>query len=353
MGSHARPRLTHTHSCKDERVRTPAHLGEKSRGPLVGALLLGAVACAVVLGSGAASGTPRGRRASPGAEPPSPAANARLARDTAARLLEDVRLPAGAKRVSADESVRSNLTGPASSPQHTAQLVGMHHFWRVREEPEAVVSWVEEHPPEGAKIITRGTSGKVSQPPPHSLRGQALRRWVREHTVTTEWDLTFAFPPVAERLATVWLSVSVAPRKGGGSAVRADAIVVWRQPRPAAEHIPSSVHAVRVHVSEPRKRVRFTLQIAGAKRLKAIIAVVEALQRPEGGASSCPADRGTEPVIELLFSHAVSTPPLVEVRIDDNGCGSVAFSREGRTLPPLGEAYEAVSALRGILRRRF
>lgn len=41
-----------------------------------------------------------------------------------------------------------------------------------------------------------------------------------EHSVTSEWDTTFAFAPSKERLAMVWLSVSVAAANGGGSEIR-------------------------------------------------------------------------------------------------------------------------------------
>lgn len=186
--------------------------------------------------------------------------NERLAERTASRLLEEVPLPEGAKRVSSDESVDAGLKGPATKPA-TPHLLDKHRYWHVDGQGEAVISWIEEHPPAGSKIALRGSSGKPTGQPPRSLHGPALAEWVRQHTVTTGWDTTFAFPEQRERLATVWLSVSVAAAKGGGSEIRADALVVPRRPRPAAEHIPRRVGEVTVKVNDPRRHLRFTRQI--------------------------------------------------------------------------------------------
>lgn len=329
---------------------------------LIGSLALAAVGApiavgvATALGSGTGARTrparqmPRSIRPAPLRARPSRRANVQLAEHTARRLLEEVPLPEGARTAGSDESVLGNLQGPAAWPA-TPQLVGKHRFWRVAGQPQAVISSIEDHPPAGSTITTHGSSGKSAGPPPRSLHGRALGRWVRQHTVTTSWDATFAFNAQRERLAMVWLSVTVAAAKGGGSEIRADALVVWRRPRPAAEHIPRSVREITLQVNDPRRHLRFTRQVGSPRKVRAIVAVIEGLQQPEAGARSCPVENGKAPVIDLLFRERKGGPPLVRVHIDGNGCGSVAFHRGTRQQPALGEAWEAIKQLHRVLGR--
>ncbi len=310
----------------------------------VGVLVCGLLAWELLGLAGAA-----GRHAGGATVRPSAHANRLAARRVATRLLAETPLPEGAERAGSDESVFSSLTGPASAPQRTPQLVAAHRFWRVQGKPEAVISWIDGHPPANSKIIIRGFSGKSTARPPRSLSGRARREYARAHSVTTSWDATFAFPPRRERLATVWLSVTVAAAKHGGSEVRADALVVWRRVRPASEHIPSDVKEVSVKVRDPRKHINSLRHIGSPGALAPIVAVIEELQRPEGGASSCPADNGREQVITLMFRRRDGAPPVVRVRIDDNGCGSVRFFKGGREEPDLGEPSQATRRLHAIL----
>ncbi len=259
-------------------------------------------------------------------------------------------LPEGAQAAGSDESLFGDLKGPAAKPG-APQLVGKHRFWRVEGEPRAVISFIEAHPPAGSAVTVRGSSGRSAGPPPRSLHGPALARWVRQHSVTTSWDATFSFKAQREQLAMVWLSVTVAAAKGGGSEIRADALVVWRLPRPPAEHMPRNIRAITVKVDDPRMHLRFTREVGRPGKVRAIVAMIEGLQRPEGGARSCPAEHGTAPVIDLHFQAQTGGPPPVRVQIDGNGCGSVSFRRGDRQEPVLGEAYEAIERLHHILDR--
>lgn len=351
------------------------------RRALMGSLLLAVLlASLIVSGCGASAGAGSGagrrapvalarRRAVSRPAVLSVRANVRLARRMAVGLLEEVPLPAGARRVSEDESVHSNLGG-AEGP---GAPVDMHRFWRVEGAPEAVIDWVDAHPPAGSKIVRRGTIGKAISLPSRPLGGKAVPAHVggqgqtaegrpRVHTVTTWWETTFAFPPVKERLARVRLSVSVAAAKRGGSEMRADALVVWRKPRTASERIPEGVGEVSVNVSDPRRHIDFARQITSAPVVKAIVGVIEALQRPEGAenahlVASCPALSGkAAAVIDLRFRRSANALPLVRVRIkdEDEGCGGrVVFYRGGRRQPVLGEVREAVRQLHGILGRQL
>ena len=139
------------------------------------------------------------------------------ARLEAERLLSALRLPEGAREVSSDPATGSLLSGDARS--HGARtLLDVHHFWRVPAEPQAVIAWLEAHPPAGSSASGHGeTTGP---------RGAS-------------WEAGFAFNPRKPRvISREDLVVQTAAAEGGGTALRADAHVIWNQPRPAASTFP-------------------------------------------------------------------------------------------------------------------
>ena len=146
--------------------------------------------------------------------------NERAARSAAQQMLAKLRLPAGAKSAKTDPS-RASLLGHAPDRPATSALVDAHSFWRVPGSPSAVLRWVEAHPPEGS---TRDMSGGL----------------VRRSGARATWD-GYDFGPVPGVLSTRSLLVEVARASGGGTAVRADAEVVWVVPKPPTERIPRPV----------------------------------------------------------------------------------------------------------------
>jgi hypothetical protein len=262
--------------------------------------------------------------------------NQLYAQTTAQRLLEEVPLPEGAVAASSNESFNHELGGPESTPV-TSQLVQAHAFWRVPGQPKQVIQSIEQHPPQGAQLMSRGSSGTAGQ--------------------TTSWGATFSFADTSGRLATVWLSVGVAQAAGGGTALQADALVVWARPRPPAEHVPAGVRIVKIRATDLRRHISLVMSIGSPAEIRAIVAAIEALQRPPQG-GTCAGGAMTdgkrlEPVIDLAFATASGRPPIVRVKVDENtGCGgSVAFWAGERPAPDLGPPQQARVALHEILRR--
>lgn len=287
----------------------------------VGLLLAAAAAIALMAWSGASA-----------VSTPAAAANRRAAEATAKRLLEETPLPVGAQETSADESALSVLSGPGLSPARTPQLVQAHRFWRLSGAPEQAISWIEAHPPAGARMFERGASAKGG--------------------TTTSWEAAFSFGQPTRVLCTVWLSVLAARAKEGGTALRADAIVIWTRPRPAAERIPAGVKIVSVRVRDLRRRISFAQDVSGRGRVREIVALVEGLLRPQGGAPpSCPVDDGRDAVVSLAFRRSAGAPPAARVRISANGCGSIELWRGRRVQPPLEGALQALKGLRKVLKR--
>jgi hypothetical protein len=264
--------------------------------------------------------------------------NQLYAQMTAQRLLEEVPLPEGAVATSSNESFNHELGGPESTPV-TSQLVQADAFWRVPGQPEQAIQLVEQHPPQGAKLMSSGTSGTAGQ--------------------TTSWGATFSFIDTSGSLSTVWLSVGVAQAAGGGTALQADALVVWTRPRPPAEHIPAGVRIVKIRATDRRRHISLAMSVTNPARVRAIVATIEALQRPpQGGTCAGGAmmdGKQLEPVIDLAFATASDRRPVVRVKVDENaGCGgSVAFWAGERPQSNLGPSQQARVALHEILRRTF
>lgn len=262
--------------------------------------------------------------------------NQLYAQMTAQRMLEEVPLPEDAVATSSNESFNHAVGGPESTPV-TSQLVQAHAFWRVPGQPEQAIQWIEQHPPQGAKLMSSGSSGTAGQ--------------------TTSWGATFSFTDTSGKLATVWLSVGVARAAGGGTALQADALVVWTRPRPPAEHIPAGVRIVKIRATDRRRHISLAMSVTNPAQVRAIVATIEALQRPpQGGTCAGGAmmdGKRLEPVIDLAFATTSDRRPVVRVKIDENtGCGgSVAFWAGERPQPHLGPSQQARVALHEILRR--
>jgi hypothetical protein len=264
----------------------------------------------------------------------SSAPNMLFARATAKRLLEVTPLPDGARVVSVDESVRSVLGGPEFVGA-TTQQVDPHRFWRVPGEPATVIAWIEHHPPNGSRLTVSGSSG---------VRG-----------VTASWTAGFSFQP-EPGLPSVTLEVEIAAAKDGGTATRADAVVVWTLPRPAAEHIPPGIHAVTLRATDGRRHISFKTDITSPSKIHAIIAAIEALERPPAGEICSGADispgKQLEPIIELAFRKAQSAAAVVNVTINENAsCGGSAFFWAGAHKQPELETTGARLALHRIIGR--
>ena len=223
-----------------------------------------------------------------------------------------------------------------------ASLVDRVLAWRVGMPSEAVQAWLSAHPPRGLPQDGSATGGNTSTGQATmtgtSYRGPASRAW-----------------------QSADLEISTAPADSDASVIRADAVIVWLDPRP----VPSGpgAHPVRVTVAggcpaadrgvtgvanpgtgltrrllppgQPAAGIRCRYDglnghpwhLVAARRLTAPAARHAAaaaarlpLSHTDGGVVNCPADDGSAEVLALAYPGC----PDVNLWITLNGCGGVS-----------------------------
>jgi hypothetical protein len=228
------------------------------------------------------------------------------ARIAAQRVLAKLQLPSGATRSQADPSA-SELATPSSRPG-TPNLVDLHSFWRVPDDHFSVFGWVRDHPPAGSKLREQGTSG-------------------RNGSVDSQW-VAFSLGGFPTEWPSETLLVTVAAARGGGTAVRADAQVVWLLKRAASERIPPRARAVIASERTASGR-HGPWSVADLARVKRAVSVIDALPVVQPGWFSCPGDNG--PIATLTFTTAASEGRrLATAIVDGGGCDAVQLWINGR-----------------------
>jgi hypothetical protein len=221
------------------------------------------------------------------------------ARIAAQRVLAKLQLPSGAMRSQADPSA-SELATPVSRPG-TPDLVDLHSFWRVPDDQFSVLEWIRDHPPAGSKLREQGTSG-------------------RNGSIDSQW-VGFSFVGFPTEWLSETLLVTVAAARGGGTAVRADAQVVWLLKRAASERIPARARAV-IASERTAFRRQGPWSVADVARVKRAVSVIDALPVVQPGWFSCPGDNG--PIATLTFTTAASGGRrLATAIVDGGGCEAV------------------------------
>jgi hypothetical protein len=209
--------------------------------------------------------------------------------------------------------------------------VDVHEFWRVPGDPQAALAWIQAHPPAGSNRDMSGESlgsgGEISR-----------------------WD-GYSFAAVAAVLSDRLVLVSAARATGGGTALRADAQVIWVTRRPAWEHLPGGLKVVTLTVRRPGKPASAPRMVTGASMVHKIVALVDALAVVQPGAVACPADVG--PLVKLSFRRARSLPPVATAIVDGSGCGGVRFRLRGRSGPTLAGGPRLIRQLSSLLRISF
>lgn len=154
-----------------------------------------------------------GAPAAPKSAAQTPAGNRQAARREAARLLSLTKVPPGAVTTTAHPS---SLDGPALGMAAAASLVDQTRFWRVSTDLASTIAWFRAHPPHG---LTAAGSSSGGGP---AYRGQPAYQMVG--VGYSERDR-----PGMQELG---LAIGVATLPGGGSAIRADGMAIWLDPRP-------------------------------------------------------------------------------------------------------------------------
>lgn len=156
------------------------------------------------------------------------------------------------------------------------------------------------------------------------------------------------------KLAQREVIIAVAAAEGGGTALRADAQVIWTRPESSREHVPSGVRDVLVKARDPEHHVSFERTVRDRAKVKRLEWFVEGLlpaPRP-GGKQHCQREGNGAPMVDLSFHGLAHRRPLAHLRIDANACPSI-LRTHGRTQPPVEGAQEAISKLEKLLGHRL
>lgn len=267
------------------------------------------------------------------------AGNRAAAQREAARLMALVPVPPGATRLPRPPEA---LAGPAEGTPLVSSLVDHTMTWRVPLPFAALRAWVVAHPP-------RGLPGNGPGPTSRGSGGLVMEGYTYNGPVSAAWQ------------QSAQLEIGVAPLGPRASALRADAVLVWLDPRP----VPSGpgAHPVRVTLAtgcprgdqgvtgvtnpgagltqrllppgQPAAGLRCRYdgmngrpwQLVSAQRLTAAAAREAAtsmarlpLSHPDGDVMSCPMADGSAEVLALAYPGR----PDIDLWIMLNGCATVS-----------------------------
>jgi hypothetical protein len=287
----------------------------------------------VVLFLAACAGPAPAGSVPPPSHPPTADDNRQAAEHEARSLLSLVRVPPAARPIGTAPAL---LAEPMSRPA-TDSLIDRTSFWRIDLPAGQALRWMEAHPPPG---LTRSGSS-TEHAPIGAVDGRSYG----------------AEPSDAWQSAQVQIAVAADGASAG--IVRADAMVVWLDPRPlrdsapgtrmwvtAAGGCPADDHGT-VGVTNPDQsdldaamlpagaptaalicdytgmnghpefhlRSRRHLDAAAASRLAGTVAAVP-LSHTLGGPTSCPAADGSAAVVVLSYPGR----PDVDLQVAESGC---------------------------------
>jgi len=256
---------------------------------------------------------------------------AAIARTDAATLIGQVRLPAGSHRVPAEPAGDGGrLATPGSGPAATPNVVDVGAWWTTSTSPAATIAYVEANAPPGTTTSGTGSFGSPGSP--------------GSQFVAFEWTTN------PSSLASRVLVVTVTQLAGGGSAVRADAQVVWITQRPTSERIPAARLLV---VSAPpaaggsgaaRSSPFRPVTVTSMPRIDAVSSLLNGFGVTQPGVFSCPAFGFPAHQVKLaFFSRPGDKSPAAVAQfapglagVDYAACGgSVLLTLAGKNRPSL------------------
>jgi hypothetical protein len=299
-------------------------------------LVLGTVAAAATSVAAGPSGAAPLTWHNPASPAPTPTSlsdpNEHLATDDAHRLLGLVSPDPDWVAVSSPPSPA--LATPAAVPG-TADLVDQYQLWTAPGTVAAVQAWVSAHPPTGSSPMGSGSSS--------------------QNGVLDETNVTYGYPATADEFQSRQVLVAIAPLPRERVGIRVDAQVVWYPSRPALESIPSGITRVTATVYTRGYLTGSTETVLGSATFTtpAIVSmlarVVDSSPLAVPGSRSCPADTGTDPQLDLVFSGRPGVSGVM-VHDDTNGCGGISFTIGGSTLAPLTDngLFHRVDELIGL-----
>ncbi|MGA2322165.1 MAG: hypothetical protein ABSG95_15765 [Solirubrobacteraceae bacterium] len=312
----------------------PGFIGGR-RAAVLGGLAVVCVAACVGCGSQASSSQSVAL-----SDAPSARSNAQAARSAATGLLDDLALPAGRRQVLSDPSRGALLARPATRPA-TPDLIDVHRFWVLPGDPAGVIRWMQAHAPAGARL---NETVSLAQAGVGGRGGRTLSSYV-----------TFAFPAVAGRFSSEELVLDTAATGGAGTALRADAQVVWVTPRPASERIPAGVREIDITRARRGQAPSLLIAVTNPERVREVVSMIDGLATvPPTGAVACPDIPVNPPVITLRFRATAAGLVLASASqaVDATAgppCQPMNLSIHGRPQPPLAGGLALLRRLRAII----
>lgn len=158
---------------------------------------------------------------------PSATANRQAAHREADRLLSLVRVPPNAVTVASHPAA---LDGPALGMAAARSLVDRSRYWHVPAGVDATMAWIRAHRPRGLRLAGT-TSGSG---PSYFMLGVGYSE------------------PDRPGMQDLELAIGVATLPGGGSAIRADGMAIWLDPRPLPDSRTGKRLRVTVRTGCPR-----------------------------------------------------------------------------------------------------
>jgi hypothetical protein len=275
-----------------------------------GALGICAIGAVPVSSAAAPHGAAPGERSAPASGSTTPRTRAPAAAPTprqsataeAKALLASLVLPAGAQPATA---LPPSLDRPFSSFDTTQQVHLVRRLALAHTAPAALLAFLESHVPAGTVDSGRGTSSGAGG--------------------TATWSVTFTPRHLAPDVDEATLAVTLAA-SGAGSALRADAEVVYQFPHPADAAVPAGVGGATVWRTvlgaggETRR-----VQLHAGALLSLVVAAFDATPVAVPGPVSCPAGFGVE--LHLSFPGTATSPPISAA---ENNCSFIAVTISGR-----------------------
>jgi hypothetical protein len=262
---------------------------------------------------------------------------AALAAHVASKRLAHVVLPSGTKPLGNLSPGTQGLLSHPPPSEAFAHIVDRDRFWTARQSPATLLAFVTRQDSNGGTLLNSGNLDK---------EGHAYY-----------WSEEFAFPITARSLRAERLSVAIARSGSREFALRIDARVAWRTPRPSDSLVPQGARWLTIAVARERITTgRHTLRWARPlnthepKAVALLTNAVNSLPVAEPVATTC---RGDEPDlhIRLTFRAARDGPPLALVGADPDTCGAAtaAITIPGR--PALG--LESTAGFIALAERAF
>jgi hypothetical protein len=246
---------------------------------------------------GPRAAAPAPRASSPRASSPTNRAHRRAAQSDAATLVTKLNLPPGATRVGSEPAHDHGYLHPLPKLESPLATATAHAWWTVHGDPRSVIAAIEADPPAGATQTGTG-SGADSK------------------TGTSELEVDYSWPPVTGVLRSRLLQVTVTSIGDGRTGVLAEAQSVWIVPRSASERIPATTQIVQITSTVPGAARGGNLTVTRAARVRAIVALLNALPTVQPGAIPCPAFPDPK-LITMTFRTRSAGPALAVLRFFD------------------------------------